>query len=358
MVTKITLLLPYFMLGILFICHSNAAPGIGSSLQTDEIKNAIDTGVNVPKKTLNAAMNVFGELEVFLNQIEDQIVRLETVSEEFEIENVKITKEFLDTYFSTKEDLRLGRKELRKLAEKTIIFVDEMQILVSNWNGKDSFELTVDNMISFLGECKVVLEDSQQLYNKAISNLKKSGLKMKLFTSEIKTALSPDSSKYKTWVKALKERVRGQTAVGTTACILLDIFGTFGLCSLIYNAAAWPATENGIKEAIADYKASLKGLQDSALAILGDIDDMDGAVKGATRFLEEELDIIIKWEQQNNSTAKWASKFLTSPQILETVRKLFIDSTKNLKETAQQFLDRPAEIFESNDLKKKLKKHR
>jgi len=336
------------MLGMSFICHSNAS----TIDYVDTFTNAVGKGMKVPKEALDGTTKVFGKLDQALKQIEAQILGLETAIQQFEVKNVKVTKEFLDIYFATRDELRLARLELRKLATKTVIYVDELKILVSgDWN-EDIFKTTFENLVTFLEECKVVLQDSQKLYNKAIANLTKAGTNMKLFTSSLENSLDTASPEYAKWTEKIRASVYGTASVGTITCIFVDIFVTFGACSAAYNAAVWPATISGVELAVADYAASLKHLKTTGENILSNMDEMEGSVTEATKFLDDELNILIDWEQHNQAASKWASRL--TPDNLKALRNVFLNSVQNLKESANEFLERPAEIFESKNLEENL----
>ena len=94
----------------------------------------------------------------FFNPIEEadiNIRKIQNATEEIELENIQITKEFLDQYYSTKEELREARQMLRKLAEKTVSACKDIKVLIESW--EDTSTVYVEKQFSIM---KQLLKES------------------------------------------------------------------------------------------------------------------------------------------------------------------------------------------------------
>ena len=90
-----------------------------------------------------------------IDEADINIMKIQNATEEIELENIKITKEFLDQYYSTKEELREARQMLRKLAEKTVSACKDIKVLIESW--EDTSIVYVEKQFSIM---KQLLKES------------------------------------------------------------------------------------------------------------------------------------------------------------------------------------------------------
>jgi len=121
--------------------------------------------------------------------------------------------------------------------------------------------------------------------------------------------------------------------------IILDIFGCFGLCSAIVTTSTWGATAVAVETQMSLLE---KRLDDD----IKDVNDIIAQTESLKRFIEEETDIIIKWDNQVDRLSG-RLHYVKEENFyrLPLKRNALTNSLKGLRDIAQKFVDRPEGIF-------------
>ena len=100
-----------------------------------------------------------------------------------------------------------------------------------------------------------------------------------------------------------------------------------------------------MEAAIAAYDSQLEDVQKAGDEINLRIKELESSMKEAINFLEEEVTIIIVWQEDVESVQDTVSQF--NAQELSVLKNIFIEDIDDLQASAQAFLDRPENVFVS-----------
>merc|ERR1711935_1174538 len=170
------------------IKRKRATTGVGAvsvitlNLLEDTLKNGTkitQTAIKLIEKNLEKLNNLMDEADINIRKIQN-------ATEEIELENIQITKEFLDQYYLSKGELREARQTLRKLAEKTISACKDIKLLIESW--EDTSTVYVEKQFSImkqlLKESAPILEQASEKYNNAISAIDRSTSQLQIFANK------------------------------------------------------------------------------------------------------------------------------------------------------------------------------
>ena len=127
--------------------------------------------------------------------------------------------------------------------------------------------------------------------------------------------------------------------ISTTACIVADILGAMGFCSLI-NAAAVTGSTITLEVALANMRANLETLKkDGELAIV-DVQELMTTQDEVEEYLYKEEQTLVFWaaalQLVERKVANTDRLFLKAPRV---VKQRYINSLDELHRAAQNYLD-------------------
>ena len=136
----------------------------------------------------------------------------------------------------------------------------------------------------------------------------------------------------------------------TTGCIIADILGALGICSLV-NAIISGSTAAGIEVNIKDVKAELDRLDIAVQSADETSKTLIVATNAMQKYVTEEIDLIDVWEEavfNLDDKLEDGRDYLTS--TFASKRKVFRLGVIDLKNAAQAFFNRPDFITELDQL--------
>jgi len=190
-----------------FLC-SVAQEGQGL-LETsgDIIKNAVDAlaggaglSDNMSKQIKEAAKKV----DEILQEAEKKMLEITEKIGSLGVQSNKVTKEAFDKYDTVKKSLRVSRRELRKLADKTRTACKELEYLLAGWdntvdNGdkKQYLKLQLTIMEDLMKESLEMLKKAETNYDKAFSDIVAVNRQLGNFHRDLKKMSDTNSKEYR-----------------------------------------------------------------------------------------------------------------------------------------------------------------
>ena len=157
-------------------------------------------------------------------------MKIQNATEEIELENLRITKEFLDEYYLSKGELREARQMLRKLAEKTVSACKDIKLLIETWD--DTSSIYIEKQFSFmkqlLKDSVTILGKSKEKYNNAVIAIEKSTTQLQQFANKITSMTTKNTEEHKAWTGKVRAAVYGTNGAVSVGLIFADIFGCLG----------------------------------------------------------------------------------------------------------------------------------
>jgi len=356
MLLKPTTILFVTCLGLSLVCQSKSFPSesgrfIRSQSATidslNDASNFISKGTKVPKKVMKEVTKFMMVFTEFLSKVDNEIKVLQNLSATHNLEAHDLNHAYYHEYLPIKTNLRECRLKLTRLAKKTVKMSKKIKGLYDNTNIGDvvAIKAQMHTLKKFLKESMSILQESEAEYKSAIQKLEAFAPKFFDFNQEVKKMLDKSDSVRDKWIKETREGAYAGTGAGTGICIIVDVLGALGLCSVIYNSIAWPAAVGGVEAAIAAYDSQLGDVQKAGDEINLRIKELESSMKEAINFLETEVTIIIVWQEDVESVQDTVSQF--NAQELSVLKNIFIEDIDDLQASAQAFLDRPENVFVS-----------
>jgi len=282
-----------------------------------------------------------------LLEAERNILEMQAELKLLETEEMKFEDNYFPKYNEAKRYLRETRQELRELAYRTVTEVRDLKVLLEDLDKtNDHFFLknAIDQMKDLMIETLETLKEAREKYNTAVQTFEDLNSSIKTQNIQLKKMLIKDSAEYKVWVskaKTLQKRAVGR-AIGL---IFLDIFGCFGICTLINAAVSAPALK-AEEEKIAEYGEEINKLKNITDRMLESGNNFDNTIKTAIDFLTDEIDLISVWTKSAKVVRKNIDKYPEEYlRKYKSVRTIFISGLDDLKKAAEDFLAQPKDIL-------------
>ena len=111
---------------------------------------------------------------------------------------------------------------------------------------------------------------------------------------------------------------------------------------------SWPASVAGVESAISHHQSELEKVLSISKSIMANIDGLNAIMKDAITFLENEIDLIFKWENATENVNNKIALFTVEElQQFADFQKMFVRGVDKLQTAAQAYLDQPAAIFQN-----------
>jgi len=337
----------------------------------DSIKGLVDGALNTGTEVgvMNQGMNIMKEnMKTFekldklaksaQEQADQKIALLVHTIGKITTEKIAVTKETVDTYLKGKSKLRNARQRLRRLAVKTISTMKQFEVYMDSWDPEDPEHKNVVVyykkqrylLKKLLGESKSTISEVQSVYDEVMDDMERVEHNLRTIQLTIKQQKGLEREEFEAWATRVRAGVYSTIGVSTTSCIIADILGTLGICSLI-NAAVSGSTATGIEINIADVKAELDRLEIAVKSADKTSKTLLVATNAMQKYVTEEIDLIDVWEEavfNLDEKLEDGTDYLRSTFALE--RKVFKLAVIDLKNAAQSFFNRPDFITELDQL--------
>lgn len=347
----ITILLVTY-LGLSLICQSmsfpsgqNRMPRSVSDFTTnvvEELEGKFVSGTNITKKSIKLLKKKFEEFDELIKEADMNIHVIQEDIATLAAQNLRFTKDFLTDYHAAKEEVRIIRQDLRKLAVKTVSACNKMKKLIENWDEKENVFIKQQFKImrQLLEESLKTLENAKIRYNKAITSINKATEQLRQFSDKVYNMTDVNTQEYESWTSAV--RAAAYTGAGSVhvGLIVADVFGCLGICSTVGGAATWGATAAIVESKIEEYSLALQALEDIGDRVKININDFNTEMNDAKAILIEEIRLITDWEvaaeNVNNNIDSFSIEDLKAVAVFQVI---FVDDVNSLKKTAEDYLN-------------------
>ena len=190
-----------------------------------------EDGKDVPKVALEEVGKQIGVLAEGISQIDAQYEELQkmTVANELKVFNLNIA--YWSEYYTIRDNLRITRLNLRKLAKETVIMCGKIKGYFeasSDLGQTASLKLQLTALERFITRAIPVLEEAEEEYVSAVEKLGSFQLKRYEFEQELAKMVNTKSAEYQYWTKKVRLGVYSGATVGTFTCIIPDAVATWG----------------------------------------------------------------------------------------------------------------------------------
>jgi len=304
----------------------------------------------VSKKIKEAAKKV----DEILQEAEKKMLEITEKIGSLGVQSNKVTKEAFDKYDTVKKSLRVSRRELRKLADKTRTACKELEYLLAGWdntvdNGdkKQYLKLQLTIMEDLMKESLEMLKKAETNYDKAISDIVAVNRQLSNFHRDLKKMSDTNSKEYDAWVTRVREGHYSDAGAVTIGLIIADILGCLGFCSIIGNAIGWGTAVANAETEVAKEMAVLEALSASVKKDIGDVKTRTAKL---IKLLEREVDIIGRWSNNAKNLDKKLDELdLSKFEELPLYRGIFSMALARLRQSAEEYLAQPEQLWEDEE---------
>jgi len=324
-----------------------------------------DAGANIENQ-LNDMLLFSNETGKFLlnSSLTEEVIRVLLEAEQSILKmNAKLktfeTKaiQFNDTYFpkfnKAKSYLRQSRRDLRKLADRTVTDVRDMKIFLGALDEtKDSsgvnpfLKIFLNRMKDLMIETLENLKEAKGNYNSALETFDNLKQQIESENRKLNKMLDKDSEEYKAWKEKVVLASRGQLGEVVSE-------GSELLCSNIILAilnhwicAGFIATNLVVADAGAAVARSAAELKKISDIMLESGYNFEQAINVAVEVLQNEIEIIGKWTQSAKTVSDNIDLYSVEIlRMIKPIRTIFVTGLDNLKKAAEDFLAQPKYIL-------------
>lgn len=331
---------------------------VDGALNTDTEVGVMNQGMNILKENMKNFEKLDKLAKSAQEEADQKIAVLVHTIGKIETEKIAITKETVNTYLKGKSKLRNARQRLRRLAVKTISTMKQFEVYMDSWDPEDPehknvvvyYKEQIYLLKKLLTESKSTISEVQSVYDEVMDDMERVEHNLRTIQLTIKQQKGLDREEFEAWATRVRAGVYSTIGVSTTACIIADILGALGICSLI-NAAVSGSTAAGIEVNIADVKAELDRLDIAVKSADKTTKTLMVATNAMQKYVTEEIDLIDVWEEavfNLDEKLEDGRDYLTS--TFASKRKVFRLAVLDLKNAAQAFFKRPDFITELDQL--------
>jgi len=312
-----------------------------SNADSNDIQQLIDgTPFKASKDTFQVTIKTFKKMEQLMKGIQENVLslanKLESYQEEdFDVQDHQYTKDFnkIRTY------IKGGRQELKVLAHTTVTKTNELKELIGGL-GVHSEGTSLVLLIAAMKNMKTLIEDTLTKTKNTRDDYNMAIIIMNQVEDDVKIALTA----LKNGKQILVDEADEELKEDFSGCIVpKDVPGSGFFSFLLF--ALYPSCYKP------NYPAEdLSYLQNLVETIEEQSKQLDKVLNNAESFLDEEIDIIAKWESSaENLQDKLEDKDSYSVEIMKkitTFKNQFIRNLQELHDSAQMFLNQPTSLFD------------
>jgi hypothetical protein len=319
------------------------------------VKNVIDKFSNLSNLEV---------VEELVKESEEIITRLQQGVSEINEKHRSFAGEALKDMIYIKLQLKTSRISLNDLAQRTVFAVADLKAFSEAFFADDTEEIAdfanvVDlrnadernaDKIEYVKEQMTVMmnliKDTNSKINEVraiyaeirekMSSVEETLVQYKLMVEHLLKNETSGGANYQVYARS---GVYTSAGISTTACIVADILGAMGFCSLI-NAAAVTGSTITLEVALANMRANLETLKKDGELAISDVQELMATQDEVEEYLYNEEQTLVFWaaalqllERKVEDTDRL---FLKAPRI---VKERYLNSLDELQRAAQNYLD-------------------
>ena len=336
-------------------------------IETININN-IETVLNMLIKSGESVRNVILKFSDISNKdvLDDLMTEAEVIIKRMQVGVSEINQqhktyagEALKEMIIIKMQLKNSRTSLNDLAKRTVYAVADLRAFSEAVFEDDTDEienlanvvdLRTSEKMEYVKEQLTVMKNLIKDTNTKVDEVKQiyADIKVRMAKVEenlvqykitVEHLLKNETASGGNYAHNARAGVYSTAGVSTTACIVADILGALGICSLI-NGAVVAGSAITLEVSLANLRASLSMLQKDGEEALEDVQFLMVSQDEIEAYLYKEEEILVYWV----AALDVVERRLSSPdrlflQTLPVVRERYLSSLDELTKAAQDYLD-------------------
>merc|ERR1712061_305764 len=314
------------------------------------VKNVIDKFSNLSNLEM---------VEELVEESEDIITRLQQGVSEINEKHRSYAGEALKDMIFIKLQLKTSRVSLNDLAQRTMFavtdftafseafFADDTEAIseisnvvdLRNAEKMDYVKEQMAVMVNLINDTNTKINEVRTIYSEIrerMSSVEEKLVQYKLVVEHLLKNETSDGANYQVYARS---GVYTSAGISTTACIVADILGAMGFCSLI-NAAAVTGSTITLEVALANMRANLETLKKDGELAIADVQELMATQDEVGGDLYKEEQTLVFWaaalQLVERKVANTDRLFLKAPRV---VKQRYINSLDELHRAAQNYLD-------------------
>jgi len=326
--------------------------------QLDQLVDTLEEGTKIQQDVIKVAANSSKKIQELLKEVERKIKEMAIDIGVVNANRMEITKKAIDTLIKSKTALKLTRNKLTKLADKTVLSVNDLIVYMEAWDSenysvKEQKEYLKEQAVimeKLLIESKAVLSDAKNDYFQASLDMNGVDFQLKAFIKKMSKMLDKESAEHKSWTAALRLGVYSGAYGVTLAMMFADLLGCLGLCSAIGTTATLASSVTAVEVSISKVSDQLENLNEVTSKAITKVAEVSKYATNLQDQIQKENNVIIRWENAVEHMDDNLEKIEEeSFYRLSLRRKTFTNGLIGLRKAAEYFID-PSETEDDNEL--------
>jgi len=319
------------------------------------VKNVIDKFSNLSNLEI---------VEELVKESEEIITRLQQGVSEINEKHRSFAGEALKDMIYIKLQLKTSRISLNDLAQRTVFAVADLKAFSEAFFADDTEEIAdfanvvdlrnadernadkieyvkeqMTVMMNLIKDTNSKITEVRAIYaeiREKMSSVEETLVQYKLMVEHLLKNETSGGANYQVYARS---GVYTSAGISTTACIVADILGAMGFCSLI-NAAAVTGSTITLEVALANMRANLETLKKDGELAISDVQELMATQDEVEEYLYNEEQTLVFWaaalqllERKVEDTDRL---FLKAPRI---VKERYLNSLDELQRAAKNYLD-------------------
>jgi len=303
-------------------------------------------------------------VEELVKESEEIITRLQQGVSEINEKHRSFAGEALKDMIYIKLQLKTSRISLNDLAQRTVFAVADLKAFSEAFFADDTEEIAdfanvvdlrnadernadkieyvkeqMTVMMNLIKDTNTKITEVRAIYaeiREKMSSVEETLVQYKLMVEHLLKNETSGGANYQVYARS---GVYTSAGISTTACIVADILGAMGFCSLI-NAAAVTGSTITLEVALANMRANLETLKKDGELAISDVQELMATQDEVEEYLYNEEQTLVFWaaalqllERKVEDTDRL---FLKAPRI---VKERYLNSLDELQRAAQNYLD-------------------
>ena len=201
-----------------------------TTIAVEELEGKFVSGTNITKKAFKLLKKRFDEFDELIKEADKNIHVIQEDIAMIAAQNLRFTKDFLTAYHAAKEEVRMIRQDLRKLAGKTVDACNNMKKLIEKWDelGNAFIKQTFKFMRQLVEESLETLENAKTRYNKAITSINMASEQLRQFSDKVYNMTDVNTLEHQTWTGLVRATAYSTAGSAHVGLIVADAFGCLG----------------------------------------------------------------------------------------------------------------------------------
>jgi uncharacterized protein YukE len=314
------------------------------------------TGTMVsPQKIMQETNKATKLVKTHLEEVEKEITYIYAQLAAITEGQANFSKSFIHEFNQVKRGLRESRQELRQLGQETKTLTQDV---IDMWDHEDELtlldvEVALSSLKELLKRTKIQLTKARLLYNNVIDKMNDISTTMQQKIITLDELSDEKSDRYNQVAVKARAGAYGSCGAVTVGCIICDALVCLGICSAAATSACWATSVTAVEVSLEIWTSTIEIFKGRAEEIQDKILGLEAIVKKATTGLEEELDILVRWDSISGTLdsklqgKNFQAKVLTAAKRIRTP---LVRHVKELKSIAEEYLAQPAAYFSDFDV--------